>query len=145
MKKKLAQFIGKTLLPARARAYPGAQTYGHAFENHACQYMCAPGTHRGADCTHASLQATELPRRRWGDLMTAPPPPEEPHNGRMASLTQKWRPSQNSVDSFGNQLLSHSKTTQSPIYHAFRVTRSDRHLDSSAVEAPARPQGTRTM
>ena len=59
-----------------------------------------------------------------------------PTTGSLASLTQKWRPSQKSGDSFGNQLLSHSKTTQNPIYHAFQITRSDRHLDSSAVEAP---------
>ena len=82
-----------------------------------------------------------------GEAIVWPPHPHRrsPTTGRMASLTLKWRPSQKSGDSFGNLLLSHSETTQSPIYHAFSVTRSDRHLYSSAVEAPARPQGTRTM
>ena len=82
-----------------------------------------------------------------GAAILWPPHPHRrsPTTCRMASLTHKWRLSQKSGDSFGNQLLSHSKTTQSPIYHAFRITRSDRHLDSSAVEAPARPQGTRAI
>ena len=53
-----------------------------------------------------------------GGAILWPPHPRRrsPTTGRLASLTHKWIPSQKSGDSFGNQLLSHSKTTQSPIY-----------------------------